>query len=48
MWFNSQLLNDKYIDEKCLSENSLYKDNIDDLINLHVTKEKLSKPYCTM
>ena len=39
IWFNSQLINDYIVDEKCLSENPLYKDNIDDLINLHVTKE---------
>merc|ERR1711968_104459 len=39
MWFNSQLLNDAIINEECLKEVPLYKDYIDDLKNLHVTKK---------
>ena len=39
IWFNSLLINDYIVDEKFFLENPLYKDNIDDLINLHVTKE---------
>ena len=38
-WFNSELLNNKYTDEDCLAEHPLYKEYINDLTNLHVTKE---------
>ena len=38
MWFNSKLINN-ITDDDCLLENPLYKENIDDLMNLHVTKE---------
>ena len=39
MWFNSQLINDNIIDKESLAENTLYKNNIDELTNLLVTKE---------
>ena len=39
MWFNSQLLNDNIIDKECLEKEPLYKNNINDLMNLKVTKE---------
>lgn len=39
IWFNSQLLNDDIIHEECLKEFPLYKDYIDDLKKLHVTKK---------
>ena len=42
-WFNSQLINDNIMDEDCLLENQLYKENIDDLIDLNVTKKNYKK-----
>ena len=39
MWFNSQLLNDKIVDENCLVKKSLYKDYVNDLVKLNVNKE---------
>ena len=42
-WFNSQLLNDNNMDEDCLLKIQLYKENINDLIDLNVTKENYKK-----
>ena len=39
MWFNSELLNTGNVDEASLLEHPLYRDNVDDLVNLNVTKE---------
>ena len=39
MWFNSQLLNAGNVDDASLLEHPLYRDNVDDLVNLNVTKE---------
>ena len=41
MWFNSEVLNNT--DESCFSENILYKDNIDNLKSLNVTKKNYKK-----
>ena len=42
-WFNSRLLSDNIIDEDCLLQVQLYKDYINDLIDLNVTKENYKK-----
>ena len=39
MWFDSHLLNNGSVDEDVLQGNPLYRNNVDDFINLNVTKE---------